>query len=141
VSAVHGSTVDHTEGVCPVLIRIARARSNGRGRERERGGGTRAVNRSAAAMLRRKFTGAALDRATGHHFVCERALHVAEKHVQTHRGSGGSLCIYGGRHRKGATRGSPACGRRCCGVRSREKLSGRRCSPREEEPGVLARKE
>jgi hypothetical protein len=87
MSPVHGSTVDHTEGVCPFLIRIARARSNGQGCGRARGGGARAGNWSGAVALRRKFASAALDRATGHHFVRERALHVVEKHAHTQKGS------------------------------------------------------
>jgi hypothetical protein len=36
-----------------------------------------------------KFTGTALVRATGHHFVHEQVLRVAEKHAYTSRGSRG----------------------------------------------------
>jgi hypothetical protein len=37
---------------------------------------------------RRELAGAAPDRAVGHHFASERALHVAERHAHSSRGSG-----------------------------------------------------
>jgi hypothetical protein len=52
VNPVHGSTVDHTEGVRPALIRTVRTRSSGRGRVHARDGGMRAGNRGGAAALR-----------------------------------------------------------------------------------------
>jgi hypothetical protein len=87
------------------------------------------------AALRRKFTDAAQDHSTEHYFVHKRALCVAEAYANATEPSKRGPGDHDGIHQKGAARASPACGRWCCGVRTREKRSGRRCSPHEEEPG------
>jgi hypothetical protein len=56
-------------------------------------------------------------------------------------GQGGGPRTHGGRHRKGAARGSPPCGRRCCGASPNQRMTGKRCSPHGEGPGELTGEE
>jgi hypothetical protein len=81
-SRVHSGPATQNEGVRDLVrpSQISRPRTRA-------GEGRRRVRRSAAARGG-EFAGATLDRAVGHRFVRERALHGAEQHAHTPRGSG-----------------------------------------------------
>jgi hypothetical protein len=79
---VHGGPATQTEGVRDLVRPSHISRPRTRASE-----GRRRARRSAAARGG-GLAGAALDHAVGQRFVRERALHTAEQHAHTSRGSG-----------------------------------------------------
>jgi hypothetical protein len=81
-SRVHGGPTTQNEVVRDL------ARPSQISRPRTRAGEGRQRARRSAAAHGGEFAGTALDRAVGHRFVRERALHKAEQHAHKPRGSG-----------------------------------------------------